>query len=170
MNLKEVPYLLAYKSINFGQILGNISSILLIRGCVFSNVQYTSTYPKSASESSLRLIRGRLINEYSVALFTIRVLALFQSKPGLVCCLTCEDSSDDEKVIKTPPKSFDGYEYNSRVVRNNDATTEIAFLVNGKNVSGKKMNSKLHSFFFCYGLQLYSFATHRNRITVKKYC
>ena len=58
MNLKEVPYILAYKSINFGQILGNISSILLIRGCVFSNVQYTSKYQKSASESSLRLIRG----------------------------------------------------------------------------------------------------------------
>ena len=65
-----------------------------------------------------------------------------------MCCLTCEDSSDDEKVIKTPPKSFDGYEYNSRVVRNNDATTEIAFLVNGKNVSGKKMKLSIQTYLF----------------------
>ena len=123
------------------------------------------------------LYGGRLISEYTVALFTIRVLALFQSKPGLVCCLTCEDSSDDEKVIKTPPKSFDGYEYNPRVVRNNDATTEIAFLVNGKNVSGKKMKLSIQTYLFIVPVYNCTYINHRlcntthlNRITVKKYC
>ena len=94
-----------------------------------------------------------------------------------MCCLACEDSSDDEKVIKTPPKSFDGYEYNSRVVRNNDATTEIAFLVNGKNVSGTKMNllqksdSILVTVYSCNCIsRRHCITSHVNRITVKKYC
>ena len=54
----DLPYILAYKSRNFGQILDIIFSIRLIRGSVFSTEQYTSKYQIYGSKNSIRLIRG----------------------------------------------------------------------------------------------------------------
>ena len=52
-----LPYILAHKSRNFGQILANIVSIRLIRGSVFSTIQNTSKSQKYATKSSLLLLR-----------------------------------------------------------------------------------------------------------------
>jgi len=69
--VKSNECVLAYQSKNFGQILGNIFSIRLIRGSVFSSKQVNTKYMLRLSTSILGLIWSRVLWPPQFICFTL---------------------------------------------------------------------------------------------------